>query len=200
MTAVPVRAAAPPGWREAPAPAARWGRDPNGGDAQADAGGASTSATAAEFSISSGMGVRLALGTAVGATALLGLYWASRRFHTAHHIPAAYFERQRFLTGRVVAVNDGDGFRMVHTPLLGFFRSTAPDKRTYPARRRPTGPPSFQLTVRRVVRCLPCVAASGVAPRADQAQHQRAALGRRRSRGAARTRRACALQAGPPYL
>jgi len=129
MTAVPVRAAAPPGWQSPPAMTTRWGRDPNGGDAEAAAGSVATSATATEFSIS-GTGVRFALGTAVGATALLGLYWASRRFHSAHHIPAAYFERQRFLTGRVVAVNDGDGFRMVHTPLLGFFRSTTPDKRT----------------------------------------------------------------------
>lgn len=129
MTAVPVRAAAPPGWQSPPAMATRWGLDPNGCDAKAAAGGMATSATATEFSVSSGTGVRFALGTAVGAAALLGLYWASRRFHSAHHIPAAYFERQRFLTGRVVAVNDGDGFRMIHTPLLGFFRSTTPDKR-----------------------------------------------------------------------
>ena len=48
--------------------------------------------------------------------ALLGLahprWW--RRIPDADSIPVSYWKKQRFLTGKVTRVGDGDGFRFYH--------------------------------------------------------------------------------------
>ena len=64
------------------------------------------------------------------AAALL-LRHARRVFQTIDHIPPAFFERHRRITGVVVAVGDGDNFRMVHTPVLAFFKRPSAAQRTH---------------------------------------------------------------------
>ena len=66
--------------------------------------------------------VWIALGAAAGLVAIAALYRARRRYATVDHVPAAYYETKRYLTGIVVSVGDGDNFRLAHTPWLAFFR------------------------------------------------------------------------------
>ena len=69
--------------------------------------------------------------TAAAMAAALLLRHARRVFQTIDHIPPAFFERHRRITGVVVAVGDGDNFRMVHTPVLAFFKRPSAAQRTH---------------------------------------------------------------------
>jgi hypothetical protein len=82
--------------------------------------------------------LRLALGLTLGAAAVLLLVRARRRFATVQDVPASYFERRRYLHGHVVEVGDGDGFRLVHTPLLAWFGGPPAAHRTCGTKRGPT--------------------------------------------------------------
>lgn len=52
-------------------------------------------------------------------------------FDTEHDIPDHYFEKKKRISGRVISVHDGDGFRMLHIADKGLFSCLGEQKSNY---------------------------------------------------------------------
>lgn len=57
--------------------------------------------------------------------------WSFFSFSTVDDIPEHYFKQKKTITGKVITVHDGDGFRLFHDEEKGFFSCFSSHKATF---------------------------------------------------------------------
>ena len=75
---------------------------------------------------SAGMAAGVGAGVVLGAR--LFRSGRLRKFATAQNIPESFFREERTIVGRATHINDGDTFRLTHTPTLNLFGGALPEK------------------------------------------------------------------------